>query len=107
MPTGDLIFPWPQTTVSLQRYRKKLLAMAGISEERWFGFHGLRKAIGTEVWKMKPTAAQAQLGHEDLATTRKSYVNPDVLGVALAAELGPTMRRVRQPKSPSPQQLLF
>jgi integrase len=107
MPTGDVIFPWAMSSQTLQRHRKKLLAAAGISQEHWFGFHALRKATGTEAWKIKPNAAQLQLGHENQATTRKSYVNPSVLGAALAAECGPTMRRIRQPKQASPQQTFF
>src|SRR3972149_2344022 len=95
--TGELIFAWPESIVSLQRYRRHLLAIAGIPQERWFGFHGFRKAIGTELWSIDPKAAQLQLGHEDAATTRRSYVNPSVIGQAQAAMIGPAMRRVRQP----------
>jgi integrase len=109
MPTGDLIWPWPESPVSLQRYRRTLLSAAGIPPARWFGFHGLRKAIGTQLWAIDQKAAQLQLGHEDAATTRKSYVNPAAIGASLAATIGPAMRRVRQPKAsmPDPQKLLF
>ncbi len=101
MPTGDRVFPWTMTTQTLQRHRKRLLRIAGISEERWFGFHGIRKATGTQIWKIKPDAAQRQLGHEDQATTRKSYVNPDVLGAAIVAQMGQVMRQLPQPRLPS------
>jgi len=42
-----------------------------------------------------------------MATTRKSYVNPGVIGASLSETVGPAMRRVRQPRASDAQTLLF
>jgi integrase len=95
--TPATIFPWLHTPKHLQEARRELLAMAGIPESRKFGFHGVRKAVATEIWRIDPKAAQLQLGHTDPRVTKGHYVNPAVLGLALHSQLGAAMRGIPQP----------
>ena len=85
IPTRGHIFPWPQSVRQLQRYRQRLLIAAHLPPERQFGFHGLRRALGTELFRINAGAARAQLGHADERTTREYYVTADAVAPALAA----------------------
>lgn len=105
MPTGDLVFPWPQSLVSFNRYRKKLWQMAGLPPDR--KLHSLRKAIGSELFSLDPKAAQLQLGHESESTTRRSYASAAARASVLAERIGPAMRRIPQPKTCGRQKTLF
>jgi integrase len=76
-PCGSVkLFPWNYTATCLQRSRKSLLTGAGIPRERQFGFHGLRKALATELAPRNALLAQQQLGHAAMAVTRQHYVDP-------------------------------
>jgi len=86
-------FPgWPASQGVLQKYRRKLLALAGIPKSRRFGFHGLRRACSHEMHRIDPRADQLQLGHTNERTTAKHYTSAQV--VTLASE------RMPQPKRP-------
>jgi len=97
----ELIFPWknwPKNTKWFETNWKRLLAMAGIPEERQFGIHSIRKTTGTAVFNLNPAAAQLLLGHSDMATTQKFYVNQGVVRAAVD--------ELQQPEfDPDPQQL--
>jgi len=98
-PAADpRIFPWPYTHRWLQSCRRRLLARTPIPPERRFGFHGLRKCLATELWKVDPGAAQKALGHASPATTLRHYV-----GVCVLSD---PVRRLDQP-TVDPQQTLF
>ena len=107
LPTGDWVFPWPESIVSFNRYRQRLWRQADIPPGHTL--HGLRKAIGSELYAISPKAAQLQLGHQSEATTRRSYVSQASAAASLAANIGPASRRVRQPKPKlaDRQRLLF
>lgn len=79
--SSQLVFPfpnWPNAggVRNLQRHREKLVALAGLPEERQFGFHGFRKYHATELFQSAGLeSAAASLNHRDGATTLASYVN--------------------------------
>jgi len=109
MPTGDLVFPWTESMASFNRYRRQLWEAAEVPPAH--KFHGLRKAIGSELYAIDPKAAQLQLGHQSERTTRRSYVCNAAAAASLAENVGRASRRVRQPHSkPKPasgQKTLF
>ena len=84
IPTLGRVFPWPHGVGYLHVVRRRLLSWTMIPPERRFGFHGLRKALGSELFRINSGAARMQLGHTDEATTRVHYANPDVVGPALS-----------------------
>jgi len=82
------LFPWPGWPASarwLQENLRRLLAAAGLPPERHFGWHGFRKAAATELAQLNPVAAQMQLGHTSLTTTREHYLAARVLCQAVDA----------------------
>ena len=97
LPTSDLVFPWPHTHVHLQHCRISLLKHAGLPPDRLFGFHGLRKALASQLWQHNRQAAALQLGHADGKVTEQSYAAPWVLGQSLGALIGPAMEKIEQP----------
>ncbi len=97
MPERDILWRWPHTLKTLHRQRVRILEAAGIPEERQFGFHGLRKALGTALYRRNPEAARLALGHQDQATTREHYAHPDVVGPSMAAVIGPSIADLPQP----------
>jgi len=105
MPTGDLVFPWAESMVSFNRYRRRLWDAAGVPPGH--KFHGLRKAIGSALYAIDPKAAQLQLGHQSENTTRRSYVSSAAAAASLEANVGRASRRVRQPKPSAGQKMLF
>lgn len=48
---------------------------AGLPRSEHFGLHDLRKTWATKLWEHSPAAAQLALGHSDMSTTAKHYVN--------------------------------
>ena len=96
--TPELVFfGWPYSMTHLHQCRIRLLERAGLPPERRFGFHALRKALGSELWQRNRQAATLQLGHADGKVTEQSYAAPWVLGEALAAAVGPAMAEIPQP----------
>lgn len=91
------IFHWPHTQKTLHRERHRLLRLAGLPPNRRFGFHGLRKATGTQLWRLDPDAAREQLGHSDRRITMEHYVDPSALANALANRLIPVLSQIPQP----------
>lgn len=84
------VFPWPDEDVeaekqALQGQRRRLLKATSIDPKRRFGFHGLRKALASQLAGVNPMIAQMQLGHTTEGTTRRHYVHPDTIGPVMAA----------------------
>lgn len=76
------VFPWkgwPQSASWLQACRRRMLAGAGIAEQRRFGFHGLRKALASWIAPRNWMMAKVILGHSTADVTKEHYVNPDVM----------------------------
>ncbi len=59
----ELIFPWQHSANYLQAKRRELLAKTEIRKHRRFGFHGLRKALATELGKISEIASKMAMGH--------------------------------------------
>ena len=72
---------------------------AGLPAERQLGFHGFRKANGTELWKIDSEAAQSNLGHGDRRTTVNHYVAAEALVRSKAARELPALEGLPQPTS--------
>lgn len=69
-------YPQPGGVRTLQRHREKLVTLAGLPEDRRFGFHGFRKYHATELFQaVGLDGAAASLNHRDGATTLGHYVN--------------------------------
>ncbi len=86
------IFPWPNWPRSqnwLQKTRRLILAAAGIPPQRRWGFHGLRKAMASQVALIDRRVAQSMMGHTTWEMTAGCYVHPDTIG--------PVMDRLPQP----------
>ncbi|MBN2023173.1 MAG: tyrosine-type recombinase/integrase [Pirellulales bacterium] len=81
----DTIIGWPYGLPALQDPRRALVGLARIPPARRFGFHALRKALGTELWRIDPGAAQMALGHTINSTTMNHYVRPDMVAGAMNA----------------------
>lgn len=99
MPATGKIFPWLETMTSLNRHMKRLMRLAEIPAEKYFGlaFHGMRKSLGTSLFGVNQEAARLQLGHESKKTTERHYVSAAQLANSLAAAVGPYMENLPQP----------
>lgn len=106
IPTVGLVYPWPHTAKHLHHVRRQMLAEAGIDKGRRWGFHGLRKNLGSILWSKDPKLARMQLGHADEKTTLRHYASPSAQVLGLAASLGPVIDAIPQP-APKAQRLLF
>jgi integrase len=73
------IFPWPHTEGWLHEQRRRILLATAIPANRRFGFHGLRKACGTELSAINAVAAKMQLGHSGGDVTVDHYTHRRVL----------------------------
>jgi integrase len=99
------LFPWPHCEPYLQQTRREILSQSEVPVTRHFGFHGLRKALGTELTAIcdgNDCAASMALAHSVRNTTRDHYLNKRVMAEA--------MDKLPQPKwTPrvDPQRLLF
>jgi integrase len=77
-PCHKLIFPFIPASGDMKVFYKwlyRLESKAGISRERRFGLHALRRTFATVLWQASPQAAQLALGHASISTTAKHYVN--------------------------------
>ncbi|HEV3022445.1 MAG TPA: site-specific integrase, partial [Pirellulales bacterium] len=72
------IFPWPHTESWLHECRRRLLGASKIAPGRRWGFHGLRKAFGTELAKIDGAAVSWALGHSAGSVAQRHYVNHGV-----------------------------
>lgn len=71
---SDLIFPWPHSPGVIFRHLRMLQKAAGIDSRLYFGWHGLRRLVLTEVTRSNAIAATQLAGHARLETTARHYV---------------------------------
>lgn len=85
-PGEDRIFAWDVGESWLYNLFRRLMAIAGIPAERSYRvkFHGLRRAMGTELAKINGLAAKMALGHTGRDVTIDHYVHRVVLAESLA-----------------------
>ncbi len=89
------LFPWMNFEASfswLYEMHRRNLTVAGISEDRRFAFHGLRKALGTNVADLSQGGelAEMALGHKQKSVAFQNYINKSVLTPLLDALPQPT-----------------
>lgn len=94
----ESIFPWPHCGRWLFANLKRIQEAAGMPAARCFGFHGFRKALGTELAAINPLAAQMALGHTNMKTTQEHYINPSVMVEAMRKMPQPTIRPDDSPR---------
>lgn len=86
-----LLFPWPCDPRWLQISRQRLQELAGLPENRQFGFHGFRRwnttALRRSGFAASQKLAQAAAGHADTRTTLAHYINATVEELILAESL--------------------
>ncbi|MDD4888304.1 MAG: tyrosine-type recombinase/integrase [Phycisphaerae bacterium] len=102
----ELVFPWPHCRRHLDTIREQLLEKAGIPADRQFGFHGLRKALASDLAEGNPIAAQKQLGHAAMTMTSGHYVPPRATAGAIEEVAAKRRTKARQTADPR-QKLLF
>ena len=73
--TRELVFPWPHCSTYFHTCLRRLLDTACIPRREHFGLQNLRATNGTQLWSIDPSAAQAGLGHSNIATTRRHYLD--------------------------------
>lgn len=103
IPARELIFPWRLTEAPLHDWRRKILAASELPAHRHLGFHGLRKALGTEGGLINPRGASMALGHRTKDITRDHYTAFRVMVETLDRLPQPTWRTDREGR----QRLLF
>lgn len=80
----EFIFGWPHCPRYFDTCRERLLKLAGIPRERWFGMHAFRRTAATAIGLADPLAAQWLLGHADFKTTNDHYLGGKKQRVAQA-----------------------
>jgi len=86
VPSGeDLIFPHPYGESWIYEAMRRLLVLSEIPSEKAEDnkFHGLRKALGTELAKINHVAEKMALGHRDRDIDINYYINRSVMVEAL------------------------
>lgn len=80
-PDRDLVFPWPHGPSWLHECRRRILRASGLPPHRQLGFHGIRKAMTTELGAINGPAATMAAGHagEQSAVTREHYLGRKVM----------------------------
>jgi integrase len=76
---SELIFPWPHASTTVFSHLKRLQKAAGIESRLFFGWHGLRRLVLTEVTRTNAMAATQLAGHSRMETTARHYVPRDQL----------------------------
>ncbi|HJT35465.1 MAG TPA: tyrosine-type recombinase/integrase [Pirellulales bacterium] len=80
------ILPWPHGDPYLQETRRAILAHTKLPRSRHLGFHGLRRALATELTRIcggNDCAAEMALGHSTRNVTRNHYLNRVVMAEAM------------------------
>ncbi|MFZ5832952.1 MAG: tyrosine-type recombinase/integrase [Planctomycetota bacterium] len=98
LPGQELLLPWvgyPESNSWLHRSRRLIQEAAGLPEHRRFGWHGLRKALGTWLAPRNWMLASIVLGHRGGNITRDHYVCPDTVG--------PLLEELPQPVATTPK----
>lgn len=71
---SELIFPWPHSSNVIFKHLKMLQKASGIDSRFYFGWHGLRRLVLTEVTRANAIAATQLAGHARMETTARHYV---------------------------------
>jgi integrase len=71
---AELLFPWPHSSTVIWSHLKRLQKAAGIDSRNYWGWHGLRRLVLSEITKSNAIAATQLAGHSRLETTARHYV---------------------------------
>lgn len=94
---NDLVWPWDRRIGSIWTSLKSLCSQAGVT---YRGFHGFRKASAS-YFEAAGGSATALLDHDRPATTKRSYLDPDIVGGGpTAADLLPPLD-LDEPENPA------
>jgi len=94
---NDLVWPWDRRIGSIWTSLHNLCKQAGV---QYRGFHGFRKASASYYEAAGGSATQL-LDHDRPGTTKKSYLDPDIVnGGPSAAELLPPLN-LDEPENPA------
>jgi integrase len=91
---NDLVWPWDRRPGTIWTSLKLLCGQAGVT---YRGFHGFRKASAS-YFEAAGGSATALLDHDRPSTTKRSYLDPDIVkGGPTAADLLPPLDLTEQP----------
>jgi integrase len=94
---NDLVWPWDRQMQSIWTSLHNLCDQAGV---QYRGFHGFRKASAS-YFEAAGGSATALLDHDRPATTKRSYLDPDIVnGGPSAADLLPPLD-LDEPENPA------
>jgi len=94
---NDLVWPWDRQMQSIWTSLHNLCNQAGV---QYRGFHGFRKASAS-YFEAAGGSATALLDHDRPATTKRSYLDPDIVnGGPSAADLLPPLD-LDEPENPA------
>lgn len=74
-PERQLVFPWPRHPTTFYYHYGRLLRMAGLPDGRYCKPHKMRVSHATWCYIAGDDPTR-RLGHNDPATTRRSYIDP-------------------------------
>jgi len=77
------IFPWNGAMLSLQRWRRRIAAKAGIPVDDRFGFHCLRRTSLSAIAMINPLVARMVAGHAIHDVLAEHYISDDVIRATL------------------------
>jgi integrase len=94
---NDLVWPWDRLPGSIWGSLKMLCRQSGVT---YRGFHGFRKSSAS-YFEAAGGSATALLDHDRPATTKRSYLDPDIVsGGPTAADLLPPLD-LNEPQNPA------
>lgn len=94
---NDLVWPWDRKMGSIWCSLKMLCRQSGVT---YRGFHGFRKSSAS-YFEAAGGSATALLDHDRPATTKRSYLDPDIVsGGPTAADLLPPLD-LNEPENPA------
>ena len=71
---SELIFPWPHSSTVIWSHLKRIQKAAGIDSRNYFGWHGIRRLVLSEITRTNAIAATQLAGHSRMETTARHYV---------------------------------
>lgn len=78
-PRRELVFPWPGAPQSIYYPYKKILARADLPNNSKSKFHRMRRSVASHL-QAAGVDATAALGHSSADLTRRSYLDPAIVG---------------------------
>ena len=104
--TGDFIFRGEKRGFALNLDNVSRRVIAPIIKDKWHGWHGFRRGLGTRLFYMGTDAKTVQqiLRHANVSTTMANYIIPDPAeAVAAMARFSRVMVPKSSPKGPKPR----